>query len=544
MNRTRQSALSFLLIAVLALLSACSSSNSQPTAPPQTPGTPQPAPSAAPKDGGHLRIALAKNLVTLDPTFAMDNYSSQVIDQIFDTLVTYAPDGSIAPRLATSWKGSPDATSWEFTIRKGVKFHNGRELTADDVVWTMNRMLDPQTKVPRQHLFMVAKVEKSGADQVTFTLNEPFAPFLSVMASRALSILPKEEVEARGDEFARNPVGTGPFTFLSWHQNDGVVLERNPDYFFGKPHLEKVTFKPVPETTVAQQQLETGDIDLLADVLPDDIDRLMKAGYLQLVPGQSYYYGVFNLHPETAPIVKSLGKNPYTDKRVREAITLAFDVDEAIRAVYPGLADQIRAYGPLPNGSWAYDPKLQGLALKPNLERAKQLLADAGYPNGFETRLLVMSDSARQAMGQILQNSLAKIGIKATIESPDFGVLLQMANDQTFDIGVFGWGGSPDPHDFIFPMLHTSRRGPGGNNAYYSNPEVDRLIDEASATSDQAKRKANYDKVQEIFAQEYAHLPLFYKPAIMGMGKNVRGLTVDQFGYFPLVNEHVNVWLD
>ncbi len=500
----------------------------------------QPTPAAV--DGGTLRVALAKDIVTLDPTFAMDSYSVTVIDQIFDPLVTFGLDGSIQPRIATSWKATSDKV-YEFTIRQGVKFHNGRGMTADDVVWTMNRMLDPNTKVPRQHLFMVDKVEKVGTDVVRFTLKQAYAPFLSALANRALSIIPKEEVEKNPDGFARNPVGTGPFKFVSWKPGEGVTVERNADYFFGKPHLDKVNFRMIPETVVAQQQLETGDIDVIEDAMPDDIVRLQKAGLLQLVPGQSYYYIVFNLKPDSAPIVKTLGKNPFLDKKVREAIATAFPVGDAIEAVYPGLGDQIRAFGPVPNSNWAYDPSLSKLWPKTDVTRAKALLAEAGYPNGFEMEILSMSDAPRKAMAQILQSALSKIGIKASIVAPEFSVLLGRANDQTFDIGVFGWSGTPDPNEYVFPLLHTSRRGSGGNNAWYSNPEVDKLIDAAAVSTDQAARKEMYSKVQTLFMSDYVHIPLYYKPAIIGAGKRVQGLVADPLMYIPLVNATTNVWL-
>jgi peptide/nickel transport system substrate-binding protein len=496
----------------------------------------------SPVEGGALRIALPKDLVTLDPTFALDNYSQEVIDQIFDTLVTYAPNGTLRPRLSVKWKAISNL-EWEFTLRTGVKFHNGREMTADDVVWTMNRMLDPKTKVPRQHLFMVKVVQKTGPLTVRFLLDRPYSPFLSVLANKALSIIPREDVERLGDAFARNPVGTGPFKFVSWRAGEGVVLDRNPDYFFGRPYLDRVTFRPIPETAVAQQLLETGDVDVIADALPDDIGRMQRAGLLHVVPGQSYYYALFNLHPERAPIVKVLGKNPFLDKRVREAIVLSFPIDRAIEAVYPGLGKSIRAYGPLPLANWAYDPKLKDLAPTYGVQRAKQLLAEAGYPNGFQSSILSMNDAARKAMAEILQNSMAQIGVKVSVEAPEFGVLLGRANEQTFDIGVFGWGGSPDPHDFLFPLLHSSRRGYGGNNAYYSNPEVDRLIDRASVSTSQELRKSLYWKVQEIFAQDYVHIPLFYKPSMLGMTKRVQGLQVDPLGFFRLRTEDANIWL-
>jgi ABC-type transport system substrate-binding protein len=547
--------LALVLSVILFILPACApsappptpTSAPQPTSAPLASATSAPPPTSAPAaavDGGTLIIALPKDMVTLDPTFALDNYSVEVIDQIFDTLVTLKSDSSIQPRLATSWKAVSDKV-YEFTLRKGVKFHNGRVMTADDVVWTMNRMLDPKTKVPRQQLFMVDKVEKVSDDVVRFTLNQAYAPFLSAMANRALSILPKEEVEKYGENFARNPVGTGPFKFISWKSGEGVTLERNPDYFFGKPHLEKVIIKPIPETVVAQQQLETGDVDVIADAMPDDIVRLQNAGLLQLVPGQSYYYIVFNLKADSAPIVKTLGKNPFTDKKVREAIVLAFPVTDAIQAVYPGLASQIQAFGPIPNSNWAYDPELAKTWPKPDLAKAKQLLADAGYPNGFNFKMeiLSMSDAPRKAIAQILQSSLSKIGIEASIVAPEMSILLGRANDQTFDIGVFGWGGTPDPHDYVFPLLHTSRRGSGGNNAWYSNPDVDKLIDEAAVSTDQAARKALYNKVQEIFMADLVHIPLYYKPSILGVSKRVQGLKVDPLGYFQLVTADANVSL-
>ncbi len=549
--------LALVLCIFLLVAPACSTPPAPPTSAPPPPAAttaplantavPPAAKSSAsadtPVDGGTLKIALPKDPVTLDPTFAMDNYSGAIISQIFDPLVTLGPDGTVQPRLAAAWKAVSNK-EYEFTLRKGAKFHNGRTVTVDDVVWTMKRMLDPATKVPRQQLFMVDKVEKVNDDTIRFVLNQAYAPFLTAMTNGALSILPKEEVEKYGAEFARNPVGTGPFKFVSWKSGEGVTLERNADYFFAKPHLDKVIFRPIPETVVAQQQLETGDIDVITDVIPDDISRLQKAGTLQLSPGISYFYALFNLQPDTAPIVKTLGKNPFLDKRVREAVVLAFPIADAIQAVYPTLANEIRAYGPIPNNSWAFNRDLVENYPKPDQARAKQLLADAGYPNGFKTEILAMSDAPRVAMAQILQYSLAKIGIQASVVSPEFSVLLQRANDQTFDIGVFGWSGTADPHDFVLPLLHTSRRGSGGNNAYYSNPEVDKLIDESATTTDQALRKANYLKLQTIFANDMAHIPLYFRPAMLATTKRVQGMKLEPLGStYPLVTATANVWI-
>lgn len=546
--------LALMLLATAVALSAlgCGDSTSNTTvAPAVTTAIATEAPTTTtqaapgPQKGGVLRIALPKNIVTLDPQFAFDNYSLLVIDQIFDTLVDFGNDGTIIPRLATEWTTSADGLVWEFTIRDGVSFQNGRQLTVDDVVYTMNRMMDPKTKVPRQQLSMVKSVEAVGDHIVRFTLPKPYAPLLSVVGGRFLSIVPKEEIERMGEEkFARNPVGSGPFKFASWDQNTRVVLERNETYFFGQPNLDGVEFSVVPETVVAQQQLETGDVDVIIDVRPDDILRLQKQGLLEMQPGVAYYYIVANEHPKNAPMVAQLGKNPFVDVRVREAISLAFDVDAAVNAVYPGLSDQIRAYGPVANSSWAFDPKLKDSAVKPDIERAKSLLAEAGYPNGFSVNLLVMSDAARQAIGQIFQNSLSQVGIVAKIDSPEFGVLLEHANAQTFDIGVFGWGGNPDPNYAIYPLLHSSARGPGGNNAWYSNADVDRLLDDAATITDQSKRTELYAEAQAIAQKEFVHIPLFYKPALQAKSTEVQGLVGSPYDFFHLVTETANVWLE
>lgn len=495
------------------------------------------------RSGGVLRIALPRSIVTLDPQFAFDSYSVKVIDQVFDTLVGVEPDGTIVPRLATAWTVSDDDLTWEFTIRSGVSFHNGREMTAEDVTYTMQRMLDPETGVPRQQLPMVESVETVDDSTVRFTLHEPSGPFLNRLTHRALSIVPSEVVEDLGaDGFARAPVGTGPFEFASW-QGDTVRLEANPDYFFGAPNLDGVEFRVIPETAVAQQQLETGEIDVVEDVLPDDIGRLADEGLVQYEPGLSYYYIVFNQHPTAGPLAEQLGTNPLADVRVREALTIAFDVGEAVEAVYPGLGETIRAHGPIPPGNWAYDATLADAAPVRDLDRARELLADAGYPDGFSVNLLVMSDAARQAIGQIYQNALGQIGVDASIESPEFSVLLDQANSQTFDIGVFGWSGSPDPHEYLYPLLHTDSRGPGGNNAYFSDPDVDTLIDDAAASSVVEDRAELYGQVQQTVAEQFVHIPLFYRPSLLGMTERVVGLEVDPFGYYPLVTATANVGL-
>ncbi len=495
-----------------------------------------------PKDGGTLIIALPKDPVTLDPSFAMDAYSLQIIDQIFDTLVTYDEKANLSPNLALSWS-NPSPTTWEFKIRNDVKFHNGRKMTAQDVVWSMNRMLDPETKVPRQQLYMVKSVTAADGQTVKFELDEPFGPFLDILTHPSLSVMPKEAVTAAGSDFARHPVGTGPFKFVSWQSDQGVVLERNPGYWMGSPHLSRVIIRPIPETSVAEQQLETGDVHVIADVLPDDMERLQKQGLLHVAPGFGYYYICFNMKPDATSMVKKYGKNPLADIRVRKAISMAFDVRGAITALYPALGGEIQAFAPLSPSSWAYDKSVEAAAIPYDPAAAKRLLAEAGYPDGLTLEILAMSDAARQSIAQILQFSLAQIGVNATIVSPEFGVLLARANDQDFDIGVFGWGGTPDPHYCLYPLLSSKNRGPGGNNAWYSNASVDEALEKAVAVGDIPERKEFYRKVLEQAVMDVPHIPLFWKPELLGVSNKVHGLVIDARGYFRLVESNANVWM-
>ncbi len=493
--------------------------------------------------GGTLTIALAKDPVTLDPTMALDQYSMEIIDQIFDRLVRFNHDGILVPSLAVSWE-NPEPTRWVFSLREDVTFQNGRALTADDVVWTMRRMMDPETEAPRQRLHMVSEVNATDAFTVEFILDTSFAPFLATLSNPGLSIIPQEELERLGDDFARNPVGSGPFKFVSWVQDKEIVLERFEDYWVAKPNLDRVIFRPIPETAVAEMAVLTGDVDVIEDVLPDDVDFMTKEGNLQVISGGGYYYIPINLHPERTTVYEETGENPFLNIKVRQALNLAFDTSEVLNAIYPGIGNSIRAYGVLPPASWAYNEVIEVMATGHDLERAKQLMAEAGYADGFECKILAMSDAARQAIAIILQATLKELNIEATIESPEFGTLLQRANDGDFDLGVFGWSGSPDPHDYLYWLLHSDNWGSGGNNAFYKNVQVDELLDKGAAASTIAERQTYYKAAQVIVAEELPHIALYWKPTFLATTLRVHDLRVHFQGWFTLVSPEVNVWVE
>lgn len=495
------------------------------------------------EQGGTLRIALPQTIVTLDPGVALDNYSLEVINDIFDTLTSTNNDGVVVPRLATAWKANANSTVWDFTIRQGVKFQNGQPMTTADVVATMVRLLNANKVLPRDYLTMVKSVKQVAPDVVRFVLNQSYSPLPSLFTNPALAITPPNLVKNER-YFAKHPVGTGPFSFVSWTPS-GVTLKANPYYFFGKPNLSEVVFNTIPNATVAEQALETGSTNVISSVVATDIPKLEKEGLFQSVQGDTLYDIVFNEDPKTAPIVKTLGKNPYTNVLVRKAITLAFNVNAAVDAVYPkGLGPEYRAYGMLPRTSWAFDPAMEAKANQSNISEAKKLLAQAGYPNGFKTQILGVNETTRDEMAEIFQADLAQIGIQATISEPEIGQIITAANDQTFDIGVFGWGGlSPDPDFIIQPLLATSERGPGGNNAYYSNSKVDSLILKEEASSNEAVRKGYFDQIQTIVQNDYVYIPLTFPPSELAVSHNVKDLQVSPTGMYNLVTKTANVWM-
>ena len=481
--------------------------------------------------------------MTLDPGKALDNYSIEVVNDIFDTLTSTSNNGVVIPRLATSWSANANSTVWKFTIRQGVRFQNGQPMTTADVVATMVRLLNANKSLPRDYLTMVKSVKQISPTVVQFILNQSYSPLPSLFTNPSLAITPPNLVKNE-TYFAHHPVGTGPFSFVSWTPS-GVTLKRNPYYFFGKPNLSEVIFTTIPNATVAEQALETGSTNVISSVVATDIPKLEKEGIFQSVQGDTLYDIVFNEDPKTAPIVKTLGRNPYANVLVRKAITLAFNVGQAVDAVYPkGLGSDYRAYGMIPRSSWAFDPMLEAKARQSSISEAKKLLAEAGYPNGFKTQILGVNETTRDEMAQIFQADLAQIGIQATISEPEIGQIITAANDQTFDIGVFGWGGlSPDPDFIIQPLLATSQRGPGGNNAYYSNPRVDSLISKEEASSNQAQRKSYFDQIQTIVQNDYVYIPLTFPPAELAVSRNVKDLEVSPTGMYNLVTNTANVWM-
>ena len=464
-----------LAIATVLLLAACGSDATSPApsdGQSSAAATAETTPASDVTRGGELRMQLIRDSDTgYDPALQSLSTVYTINGLIFDTLLEVEPDGTLAPSLAESWTVSPDELTYTFKIRSDVVFHNGRSMTADDVKYTLDRLRDPETNSPRRGVYSsVASVEAPDATTVVVTLSEPYAPLLAVLADISAGIVPREVVEAQGDLNA-NPVGTGPFKFVEWVQDQHVKLEANPDYWReGLPYLNAVTFTFNGDANARAANLRSQTVDFLWNAPPELRQVLGADPSLQVYGGegtQSFEYLLLNMQ-----------KPPFDDIRVRQAIYWALDREEMRQISRPDTTTAITT-GFLPPTHWA---GVKETHYTQNIDKAKGLLADAGLADGFPMEILVLSGSdfhIRSA--QAAQQQLKAVGIDVTVTTVDSGQQTSRRKDGDFDGIITGFSGTIDPDQRFSQTFFT---GGGTNYVKFSDAKVDDLILQARATSD------------------------------------------------------------
>jgi peptide/nickel transport system substrate-binding protein len=460
--------------------------------------TPTPDPSGI-KRGGTLMAALSADPQGFDSHLTSAYSSFEVLENVYDQLVTVDENLNMVPSLAESWEVSDDNLTWTFTLREGVKFHNGRDLTAEDVVYSYERIMDPDTGSGVAWRFdSVESIEAPDDRTVVINLTQPSPNLLGRIGGYGgMAIIPREIVEdGTVDTF---PVGTGPFKFVEYVPGDRVVLEANPDYWEeGKPYLDGVIFKPIPDETVRLTNLLTGEVDWSDSLPPQRVTELATSGdvIVDKVSGGDYWY-----------IGVNVTREPFNDVRVRQAIAYAIDRAEVTLAAKFDTASPNQ--GPIPPDSfWYYDHQ----PFDQDLDKARELLAEAGYPDGFETEFMPTSfyeETVRTA--QVLQAQLSEIGIDADIRTLEWGTWLEEEGNGNFDMYLCGWLGNIDPDDFFYAQHHTDEVF---NFTGYSNPDLDELLDAGRVETDEAARKEIYDQVQELVIDEAPYIYL-YNPAVV-----------------------------
>jgi peptide/nickel transport system substrate-binding protein len=474
--------------------------------------------SVAQKSGGVLRAGMQADPVGLDPHTTNATATRNQLENVYDTLVRFDSKGKIIPSLAQSWTASKDKLTWTFVMRTGVRFHNGRALEASDVVYSINRIKDPSLKSPRADNFsQVESVRASSKLTVVFKLKQPFSPLLAKLAASLNVILPKEAVETINTK----PVGTGPFTFSEYIPNTRMVLKRNPNYWERDargtrlPYLEGITFSYLPDATARTTALRAGSVDWIEYVPASDIKTVRDAPNLEVVGGLSANF---------RSLYFNLKEKPLDDVRVRQAIAYAIDPQEVVDVALFGAGGVVAKGTTIPTGgfySFANSP--YG---KPNLERARQLLRDAGVPNGFSLDLKVTSTyDFLRAPAEVIQAQLAKIGVKVNIQAEEWSVYLPNFVGKKFTSTIIGESGQGDPDDYLYNVFHSKGNG---NYMNFSDPALDKLLEEGREIADQEDRKALYDRAQERILQLVPMVPLFHSAQYEGLATYVKG-----FEHYP-----------
>jgi len=489
----------------------------------------EPAPATPAEEKTTLIFGRGGDSVSLDPANVTDGESLNVTTNIFDTLINYAEGTTdLVPGLATSWESSEDGLVWTFQLLEGVKFHDGTDFNADAVVFNFNRWMDPahpshQGDFPYYgYMFggykgdeghVISEVVATGDYTVEFRLNFPQGPFLSNVAMAAFGIASPTAVEQWGEAFGEHPVGTGAFVFGEWVRNDKVVLNKNPEYYQeGLPKLEQLIFKSIPDNSARFIALQSGEIDLMDGANPNDVTTAEANADLNvwLRPSMNVGYLAFNTQ-----------KEPFDDPKVRQALNMAVDKQGLIDAFYNGLAEP--AKNPLPPQLWGYNDDI--VDYEYDLEKAKALLAEAGYPDGFETEFWYMPVPRPyipqgKKIAEAMQADFAKIGVTTTLRTEEWGTYLDLTGKGEHTMAFLGWtGDNGDPDNFIYVLLDqdNARIPDAGNIAFYKNDELHDILIEAQQASDIAVRTALYEEAQVIIHEDAPWIPLVHStPPIIG----------------------------
>ena len=464
---------------------------------------------------GTITVALVSSPNNLDPRVGTDDVSQRIHQLVFDPLFVIDRELRVVPGLAESWE-MPDSRTYLVRLRRGISFHDGHELTSADVVYTFSTLLDPAFLSPRKGAYrMVQSVIARDRYTVEFRLKEPFGSF---PVNLVMGVVPA------GWNGKTPPVGTGPYRFVSSAVDDKVVLEAFPGYFRGAPRNRGLVLRVIPDDVMRGLELRRGSVDLVVnDLAPDIVHQLQAEGRLHVITaaGTDYAYLGFNLRDPTL-----------ADQRVRQAIGFAIDRDAIIAHLRRGFA--IPALGVLPPASWAFNPGVFAFTHDP--ARARALLDQAGFrpraPDGIRLRLSlkVSSSEFNRLQSAVIQQDLREVGIDLDVRTYEFATLYADVLKGSFQMFTLQWVGVSDP-DMLRRVFHSKQVPPGGfNRGYYSDPEVDRLIDEATISTDEEARRRLYGRVQEIVAEAAPYISLWDKVNVAVAQPSLRGIRLSPAG--------------
>lgn len=461
-----------------------------------------------------LRVASQSDVKSLDPAQAIDVHSANIYNDIYETLLTLDENKKIVPKLA-EYEQVDDVT-YLFKLKQGVHFHNGEELKASDVVFTFRRGME--TALLAFIYGTVDTVEAVDDYTVKVVLTAPSAPFLAAMTAVASSIVNEKAVTEAGDSYGMNPVGTGPYKFVSWEQGVAVTLERYEDYWGEKPVYRQVVVRPIPEATNRTIELESGNVDIALDIPVTDLSRVEAADNLKLLRQVSNSIRYLGFNCEAAP---------FDDVRVRQAFAYAIDVAALTKAVNGDTCEVANA--PFSSNIMYY--KEDANAHELDLEKAKSLLAEAGYGDGMEVTILTDERKEYMDIATIVQSQLKELNVDVKIEVLEWATYLSRVYAGECQMYIIGWAcQTPDPDTVVYSTFHSSMKGNGGNMSFYDSPEADRLLELGRTTSDDAEREKIYYELQDLLINDRPWIYLWVTEVFVGTSDSVEYMELDPVG--------------
>jgi oligopeptide transport system substrate-binding protein len=499
-------------------------------------------------NGGVYRRPLGNDPTTLDPVRISDVFASSVAQQLFDGLVQYDHTLTITPALAEFWKASRDGLTWTFRLRKGVKFHHGREVVADDVIYSLSRILDPNIKSASSDLFIsirgarefregkashVVGLEALDRYTIKVVLNEAFAPFVSMLAVGQAKIVPKELAQQQGESFGAHPIGTGPFKFVRWERGREIVLVANPDYFEGMPKLSRIIYRIFrgEEFDAMYEQFQHGNLEDTPIPTQEYRQVLTETKYLR-VKRPMFSVRFYGLNTRL---------KPFDDRRVRQAFMYAIDRKALLEEVY--LNRYILAQGILPPGLMSFNPKLNGYLYDPR--KARELLAEAGYAGGRGLPRIPIWSGVKlerlvQEHGQI-KKYLAAIGVDVHFnyetQWPSFMTMLTQDRSPAF---LYAWFADvPHPDNFLYKLFYSESPR---NFTRYSNRSVDELLLRAKKETDLQQQTDLYRRAEQLIMDDAPIIPIWHYTYERLFQPYVRSVEVNGLGdpYIPFKK----IWLE
>jgi len=464
------------------------------------------------KQQGYLYLRLSSNPTTLDPALIVDVTGGIIGAKLFNGLVRLDENLNVVPDIAKTWEISEGGRSYTFYLKDGIKFSNGRKVTAQDFKYSFERVLAPETRSPNTWIlekikgakdFMKGKTKDVSGIKVkdkytiTIILEEPFTPFLNLLCMTAAYVVSQGDVQKWAADFSTHPSGTGPFVLKEWRHNQYLKLEARGDYFEGKPQIKGIVYKIIPEDLTAIAEFESGNIDII--IIPaSEFKRYTESSkwrdLISSAPGMNTYYLGFNCE-----------RPPFNNPVLRKAISYAIDREKILNTIYEGRG--IFSSGPIPPllRSWTapsvyqYDPV-----------KAKSLLREAGYPvgndsyrEGLSIKIYLSSDQEVLDILEVIQGYLMDVGIKAELRQLEWSAYKEAINSGEPDaFWLSWWADYPDPENFLFPLFHSSNFGAGGNRTRFKNSEVDVLIEKGQKTMNKKLRDEYYKKAEELIVND------------------------------------------